>query len=50
MTALLDDIAALCEPRFDWTREEVAAIHDAPFADLLAGPVETGLTKGGDVV
>ena len=35
MTALLDDIAALCEPRFDWTREEVAAIHDAPFADLV---------------
>ncbi|TGY89099.1 biotin synthase BioB [Marinicauda algicola] len=35
MTALLDDIAALCEPRFDWSREEVAAIHDAPFADLV---------------
>ncbi|MGJ3230705.1 MAG: biotin synthase BioB [Oceanicaulis sp.] len=35
MTELLTDIAALAEPRFDWTRDEVAAIHDAPFNDLI---------------
>ncbi|MFW6412933.1 MAG: biotin synthase BioB, partial [Oceanicaulis sp.] len=35
MTDLLADPHALAEPRFDWTREDVAAIHDAPFADLI---------------
>jgi biotin synthase len=35
MTHLLDDIAAFIEPRSDWTRSEVQAIHDAPFNDLV---------------
>jgi len=35
MTDLLADLNALAEPRFDWTRAEVQAIHDAPFNDLL---------------
>ena len=34
MTAAVD-LAALGAVRTDWTREEVAAIHAAPFADLL---------------
>lgn len=35
MTALLDDVDTLCEPRFDWSRDQVSAVHDAPFSDLV---------------
>jgi len=35
MTALLADPFSLAEPRFDWTRDEVEAIHNAPFTDLI---------------
>ena len=35
MTALLADPLSLAEPRSDWTREEVEAIHNAPFTDLM---------------
>jgi len=35
MSTLLTDLDRLIEPRHDWTRDEVAAIHDAPFNDLI---------------
>ncbi len=35
MTAFLADPLALKEARFDWTRPEVEAIHNAPFNDLM---------------
>ncbi len=35
MTALLADPLSLAKARFDWTREEVEAIHNAPFNDLI---------------
>ena len=35
MSALLADPLAFAKPRFDWTRSEVEAIHDAPFTDLI---------------
>lgn len=35
MTDLLADLSVLAEPRFDWTRADVRAIHDAPFNDLI---------------
>ena len=35
MSTLLTDLDRLAEPRHDWTRDEVAALHDAPFNDLI---------------
>lgn len=35
MSTLLTDLDRLADPRHDWTREEVASIHDAPFNDLI---------------
>ena len=35
MTALLADPLSLAKARFDWTRDEVEAIHNAPFTDLI---------------
>ena len=35
MSDLLADPNALATTRYDWTRAEVRAIHDAPFADLM---------------
>lgn len=35
MTALFADPLSLAEPRFDWTRDAVEAIHNAPFTDLI---------------
>jgi len=35
MTQLLNDLDLLAQPRHDWTRDQVAAIHDAPFNDLM---------------
>lgn len=35
MTQLLEDLEFLTIPRSNWTREETAAIHDAPFSDLM---------------
>lgn len=35
MTQLLNDLELLAQPRHDWSRTQVAEIHDAPFNDLI---------------
>ena len=47
----LADIAQFATPRFDWTRADVKAIHDAPFADLVhaAGSVHRMHHRAGEV-
>lgn len=47
----MSNIPALFEPRFDWSRAEVAAIHDAPFAELMfaAASVHRSAHRPGEV-
>ena len=49
--SLLDTIRAPGTPRSDWSRDEVKAIHDAPFADLMhaAGHVHRLHHRAGEV-
>ena len=49
--SLLDTIRAPGTPRSDWSREEVKAIHDAPFADLMhaAGEIHRIHHRAGEV-
>ena len=49
--SLLDTIRDPGTPRSDWSREEVKAIHDAPFAELMhaAGHVHRLHHRAGEV-
>jgi biotin synthase len=49
--SLLDTLRDCGSPRSDWSRDEVKAIHDAPFADLMhaAGEVHRLHHRAGEV-